>query len=316
MKSIIKLFSEDDAREFCRGLLESPLIRASYDNWGLVRRIIDRFSRLPRFFFLPTDIDVEAPHFAPWWGGVMLREYSNKAVQDLYYLHEMEHAGTMSYGPDRQHVLRDPVTFKNKIRDNEHQASVFSEMTVYCEIPQLREQTFGHEIFVDRFLFPSGIGSEPNPKFLERWRKEPDLLSREMMYARAAVLTSKQSFGNDLAAFWLKRFYAQGREWTKIWTRADKAGDGEGRFVQVERAMVFLREDCWAGDREGALERHLEWLHSPEVMEGETTPFPLEAREFASVYETHKQRYVTAVRELQAGNVPIPLREYSGRWAG
>jgi hypothetical protein len=314
MKSIIKLSSPSDIRDFSCGLLVTPELKSSYDNGGLVRGIIDRFCRLPRFFFLPTDLDLEAPHFSPWWGGIMLREYSNKAVQDLYYLHEMEHAGTMPYGPDVNHVLEDPITFKNKIRDNEHQASVFSEMVVYCEIPSLRPQTFEHEIFVDRFLFPAGAHGAPKREFLERWCTEPDILAKEMMYARAAVLTSRQSCETDLSAFWLKRFYEQGKSWTTIWTKGARDKTALGRFALVERRMVLFREECQALGREAALNRHLEWLESPEITENTTIPFFPEAREFAAAYGFNKQRYLDAVQTQRAGTVPLPLRSYSERW--
>ena len=56
------------------------------------------------------------------------------------------------------------VTFKNKIRDNEHEASALSEMTIYLHHPELRALTFPHEIYVDRFLFPEGDPSKPNQR--------------------------------------------------------------------------------------------------------------------------------------------------------
>ena len=49
---------------------------------------------------------------------------------------------------------------KYKIRDNEHEASTLSEMTIYCEFPQLRKHSFAHEIFVDSFLFAEGFGRD------------------------------------------------------------------------------------------------------------------------------------------------------------
>ncbi len=117
----------------------------------------------------------------------------------------------MPYGPDPSHPLYDPVTLKNKIRDNEHEASTISEMTIYCEFPQLRKMSFPHEIFVDRFLFPDGDLTRVDARMIQRWREEPELVEKEMMYARASVLTSPHVDESDLAAFWLKRFYSQGR---------------------------------------------------------------------------------------------------------
>ena len=308
MQNVIRLASREEIHTFSRMLFETDEIKRSYDQCGLVWDVVERFSKLPRFFFTPSDMNVEAPHFAPWWGGVMLREYDNKAVQDLYYLHEMEHAGTMPYGPDKNHAIDDPVTFKNKIRDNEHQASALSEMTIYCEIPELRRHTFSHPIFVDRFLWPRGTCEKACQKFLDKWKNDPEMLSKEMMYARASVLTSQTDYENDLAAFWLKRFYSQGQAWSKIWTKG-------GRFVQVEKAMVVFRDESLGGDRRIALDRHLQWLFSAEVSEGTSVPFYTQAREFSTVYSAHKNRYLAAVKKNNEGEVIIPNREYSSKWA-
>ena len=152
MKDVIKLATAPDICEFVREeLLHTDVLRRSYDDEGLVYRVARRFSRLPRFFYKPSDEYVtvtdeagktfaeyvESSHFSPWWGGVQMCTYENQVVQDLYYLHEMEHAAMMPYGPDAAHIVTNPVTFKNKIRDNEHEASTLSEMTIYCEFPQL-----------------------------------------------------------------------------------------------------------------------------------------------------------------------------------
>jgi hypothetical protein len=152
MHEIIKLATAKECSEFIRNeLLMTETLKNSYDERGFVRDLIARFVRRPRFFYKPspeylTVVDahgishheyVEAPHFSPWWGGIQLRTYDNPLVQDLYYLHEICHAATMPFGPDSKHALADPVTFKNKIRDNEHEASTLSEMTIYCEFPQL-----------------------------------------------------------------------------------------------------------------------------------------------------------------------------------
>ena len=66
--------------------------------------------------------------------------------------------------------MADPITFKNKIRDNEHEASTLSEMTIYCEFPQLRKHSFQHEIFVDRFLFHDCDHSRVDVRMIQRWR--------------------------------------------------------------------------------------------------------------------------------------------------
>lgn len=314
MRDILSMPHAKACCEFIREeLLQNEILRNSYDEGGLVRRLVASFARRPRFFYHPTAEFVtltdcygnehrefvEAPHFSPWWGGIQLRKYDNKLVQDLYYLHEICHAATMPYGPDAQHCCSDPVTFKNKIRDNEHEASTLSEMTIYCEFPQLRAMSFQHEIFVDRFLFPDGNLQRVDACLIQRWREEPEIVEKEMMYSRAAILTTPRVDESDLAAFWLKRFYSQGKAWTNIWTNpkgeyADiPAG---GRFREVESAMVRFRNECHTHGRTVALERHLEWLMSAPIAQGTGIPFYREAKEFCLSYLQHKLLYLDSLQ--------------------
>jgi len=309
MQNVVPLPHAQECCQYIRErLLQTEMLRQSYDEGGLVAKIVKRFSRRPRFFFEPSHEFVEvvetegavhrefveAPHFSPWWGGIQLRTYDNALVQDLYYLHEFCHAATMPYGPDLAHLCTDPITFKNKIRDNEHEASTLSEMTIYCEFPQLRAMSFQHEIFIDRFLFPTGDRTQVNAKMIQRWREEPEIVEKEMMYARAAILTAPQIDESDLAAFWLKRFYSQGKAWTSIWTNPK----GEytdipigGRFREVEQAMVQFRDDCNTMGRSVALQHHLAWLQSDTIAYGTGIPFYPEAKAFCESYLRHKILY-------------------------
>jgi hypothetical protein len=314
MQDIVKLPVAKDCCDYIRDeLLRTETLRSSFDEGGMVHHLIARFSRRPRFFYKPspevvrkTDTVgkehieyVEAPHFSPWWGGIQLRTYDNPLVQDLYYLHEICHAATMPYGPHPKYPLSDPITFKNKIRDNEHEASALSEMTIYCEFPQLRSMSFQHEIFVDRFLFPSGDWNSVDARLIQRWREEPELVEKEMMYARAAVLTAPQLDESDLAAFWLKRFYSQGKAWTAIWTNPKREypelPEG-GRFRWVESAMIQFRENSYRLGRRDALEQHLDWLLSPEVADGTSIPFYREAVAFCGSYLDHKLLYFESLQ--------------------
>ncbi|MEQ1828496.1 MAG: hypothetical protein ABL921_21215 [Pirellula sp.] len=316
MREVVKLVTAQECCSYVRDeLLQTEVFRSSYDEGGLIRDVLNRFARRPRFFYRPSEEYltvassdglelkeyVEAPHFSPWWGGIQLRTYDNKLVQDLYYLHEIEHAASMPFGPDMHSSLTDPVTFKNKIRDNEHAASTLSEMTIYCEFPQLRRLSFQHEIFVDRFLFPDGDHSRVNVRMIQRWREEPQLVEKEMMYARAAILTSRDIDESDNAAYWLKRFYSQGKAWTTIWTNP-KGEQQElpvgGRFRQVEFAMVKFREECQSMGRKAALDRHIEWLSSPEISGGSDIPFHREAVAFCRSYLVHKQLYFDSLKKI------------------
>ncbi len=316
MREVVKLVTAQECCRFVRNeLLQTEVFRCSYDEGGLIRQVLNRFARRPRFFYKPSEeylsvADengkelkeyVESSHFSPWWSGIQLRSYDNSLVQDLYYLHEIEHAATMPFGPDQNSSLTDPVTFKNKIRDNEHEASTLSEMTVYCEFPELRKLSFQHEIFVDRFLFPDGNHARVDVRMIQRWREEPVLVAKEMMYARAAILTAPDVRESDISAYWLKRFYSQGKAWTAIWTNPKHEHEDiplGGRFRQVESAMVQFREECQSLGRSVALDRHLAWLSSAEISDGTNIPFYREAKAFCQSYLQHKLLYFDGLKKI------------------
>jgi hypothetical protein len=282
MKDIKKLVEPDEIHAFVYNLLKTDAMRQSYDEGGLVFQAVDRFSRLPRIFFSPTDQNIEASHFSPWWGAIEIREYENPAVQDLYYLHEIYHAATMPYAEGLN-----AETQAAKMLDNEHEASAISEMMIYFERPELRLLGFPHAIFVDRFLFPDGDLSKPDPVMQQRWREDPEILTKEMMYARDNVLVEPYVDPADVAAFWLKRFNTQSSIWCDIWSE---------RFNVVEKGMECFRKEARL-NRQQALDNHVAWLLSPEIAEGTNIPFVREAREFAEVYRVHKQQYFDNIAE-------------------
>ena len=306
MKDITKLVEAEDIHAYVMGLWKTDELRSSHRNKGIVWDVVERFAQLPRLFYTPSDIltgtqndsgneYIEAPHFSPWWGAIQLRDYDNKVVQDLYYLHEIEHAGTMPYVRDPKNAVK-----KNKIRTNEHQASTLSEMTIYLEFPGLRAKAFDHPIFVDRFLFPK---KDPNDQslsptrdfnhvnigLLERWKREPHIVTQEMMYERENILTAKRADvpQEDSAAFWLKRFYAQGRAWSDIW---------DERYGVVEGHMIDFRNECQELGRAQALDNHIAFLLSDDIAERTNVPFVREARAFADVYVAEKQKYFDNIR--------------------
>ena len=151
MKKPEILVEAQDIHDYMRKLWRSDLFQQSHDNGGLVHQAVEQFAALPRFFFWPSSDD-ENPHFSAWWGGIQMRDYDNPVIHDLYYFHEIWHAGTMAYMAGMEFE-----NFARKMIDNELEASVMSEMAIYCEMPELRKQAFPYEIFVDRFLFPKGL---------------------------------------------------------------------------------------------------------------------------------------------------------------
>ena len=83
--SIELLVEPGDIHDFVLGLWSDGPIRRSHEQGGYVRELVDRFARLPRFFFQASDQRLEWTHFSTWWGGILLCDYENPAIRDLRY---------------------------------------------------------------------------------------------------------------------------------------------------------------------------------------------------------------------------------------
>ncbi|HEU0097916.1 MAG TPA: hypothetical protein VFQ67_03990 [Allosphingosinicella sp.] len=289
--SIELLVEPADIHDFVLGLWSDGPIRRSHASGGSVKRLVDRFARLPRFFFRASDHRLEWTHFSTWWGGILLCDYDNPAIRDLRYLHEIHHAATLPYIPNGN-----VPTFEAKAFRNEREASTATEMAVYLEFPELRPLTFDHPIFMDRFLYPDGDFGRPDARLLARWRSERDLVFQELMYERTRAILADESEVNpdDPQIIWLRRYGEQGANWVKVWSR---------RFQSVEDAMIRLREDGARGGRRDAARRHLDWLLSPEIAEGTDVPFRTEAAEFRAGFDALIEVYDEAM--IQAHQKPV-----------
>ena len=273
-ESIRLLVEPEEIHQFVLGLWTDGPIRQSHAEGGYVRNLVDRFARLPRFFYSASEQKIEWTHFSTWWGGILLADYDNKAIRDLRYLHEIHHAATLPY-------IRNCniPTFEAKSFRNEREASTFTEMAVYLEFPELRPLTFEHPLFVDRFLFPDGQLEHPDDRLLDRWRTEPDIVFQELMYERSRVIWADDRDVDlqDPQIVWLRRYGEQGANWVEVWSR---------RYQLVEDAMIGLRENCREMGRAEAARRHLDWLTSPEIANGSSIPFREEAVAFHRSFET------------------------------
>lgn len=292
MRDPIVLAEADDIRAFTRDLWRSEFFRRSHDSGGLVHKTVEQFSGLPRFFF-PVTHEAENPHFSAWWGGIQIREYDNPAIHDLYYLHEIWHAGSMVYLPGMEFA-----NFQRKMIDNELEASVVSEMIIYYEIPELRRVTFPYEIFVDRFLFPDGADGDPDPVGLDRWRRNPDLLLASLKLRRRNVMMAQNPNSDDDVEFWIQRYTHQNEMWAHLWY---------ARYDMVEAAMARLIDDCKTIGRKAAIDSFMAWLMSEAVTRGTDIPFPDEAHAFAGVYALNKNLYHTVFEEQNAAQ-PVSYR--------
>ena len=170
MKNLWILIDSGEIREFYRNKWKSETFRAENDRPGsFIAMIVDRAARYPMFTYefsdqpsheTPDKEKTEWAHFGAWWGGITDRQYANPAIHDAYWLHETYHKGFMTYVPNISFE-----GFKDKMFRNELNASMASEIELYMNYPPLRNQTFPHEIFADRFL--------GDPFMMARWRNDP-----------------------------------------------------------------------------------------------------------------------------------------------
>jgi len=281
--SIVPLAEKADIHDYVMSLWSDGPIKRSHQQGGLVKRVIDRFARMPRFFYAPSEQSIEWTHLSTWWGGILLCDYDNPIIRDLRYLHEIYHGATMPYLRDCNLATFEAMNFRN-----EREASCFTEIAIYCELPDMRPMAFDHPIFADRFLFPTGDRTTPDLGWLDRWREDRPLTFQALMYERARVILAKDDEidQGDPQIVWLRRYGEQGAAWIRIWSE---------RFRLVQEAMVTLEERARAGNRRDALAEHLDWLQSEPLTEGSTVPFHREAANFRTTFDALIKAYDEAM---------------------
>ncbi len=271
--SIALLCEREEIHEYVMRLWSDGPIRASHAGQGLVHRIVDRFARVPRIFFEASNLHDEWTHFSPWWGAILLCEYENPAIRDLRYLHEIYHSATMPYVSGMNRAAMAARNFQN-----EREASTFTEIAIYLELPDLRVTTFSHPIFADRIVFPDGDLTTPDADIVERWREDRQAVFQELMFARlGAVLADADEIDvEDPQIIWLRRYAEQGEAWADVWS---------DRHRHVDDAMIALRNNCARLGRREAGRIHLDWLLSPERTGGSDIPFHREAAAFRRTFD-------------------------------
>jgi hypothetical protein len=270
LETIIPLVTPNEIHAFVRNHWQTDIFRQSHDEGGFVHDVIDKFAQMPCFFFQASDEYLEKAHFSTWWRGMQIREYGNPYIHDLYELHEIFHASEMLFHPQLSFEA-----FKRKMQDNELDASVCSEIEAYFRLPALRQNSFGQEIFADRFL--------NDPKTQAHWATDPERTVKELRMHRQNIMMGDMNEAHkDRAEFWIKQFSYQNESWASIWVH---------QYKKVEQAMVAMRDMVDSGDKAKALQNHIAWLTSPEIAQGGTVPFPDEAKAFAGVYWANKAAY-------------------------
>jgi len=271
MKNIIALEKPEEIHAFMKNLWRSEPFRKSHEEGGFIHRHVDSFAWLPRIFAETTNDYLERAHFCTWWNVIMLRpDYDNDVIHDLYLLHETYHAANMSYvsGIGRQ-------AFDEKMQRNELEASVLSEITIYFELPELREASFPYEIYADRFL--------KDEKMQDLWKANRNLAIETFRMMRRNVMVSKPDHKMDKTETWIKRFADQNAAYNVVW--AD-------RFSDIEDQMAILQAAAASGNKSKGLANYLGWLKGESAKDCiHGIPFRLEAELFSPFYWANKEKY-------------------------
>lgn len=290
VESIQLLANKGEIHDYVMSLWSDGPIRRNHADGGEIHALVDKFARTPKIFFEASDHRNEWSHFSPWWGAIQLAEYDNPTIRDLRYLHEIYHAATMPYS--RGMNLR---TMSQRNATNEQEASTFSEIAIYLELPGLRELSFPHPIFADRLLNASDDG-RPDKRLQERWWTQRDAVFQELRYARLQVVLADEDEvdAEDPQTIWLRRYPEQGHIWETVWSK---------RHNLVDDAMVTLRERCETIGRKDAARMHLDWLMSDEIAGDTSIPFHAEAVEFRQTFDALIAAYDKAMADANERSV-------------
>jgi hypothetical protein len=261
MKDLVVLRTPREVTEYVAGLWRTELFRAS----DYVAGWVERLARHPTVFAEMSDLELEYPHFATWFGMTYLRSYPDPAVSDLYYLHEIVHSTLLTYPAKALFTA-----WYRKMNSIEFSASLETEAYVYLGIPGLREISFKDEIWADRFLGAERLG---------------DGLRDVMRQERYRAMQSPDPM--DYCEQQIAAYARQNFEWASTWKL--EASPGVPAFLDVEEHMRAFR----AG--EISVDAHVEWLRRF----GEI-PFPVQARLFAPVYWNNKLSYRLKKHSLPA----------------
>jgi hypothetical protein len=286
MKNMTILITPAEIHTYMRALFRTDDFRQSYDRGGLVYQAVDKFAAHPKFFYEMTDRTLEYGHFTSWWGGMQLRpdEYKQDAIHDLYYLHEITHAGTMPVHPGLQYD-----TFMQILGDNEADASVTSEIAAYFDMPDLRKKSFPFAIYADRFLH--------DLVYQQWWAGNQQDFTESMKYKRRNLM-HPDYVPTDSPETWIHNFAAQNMALGPVWK--DRVND----VVSMIWAMRTGCRDPQIGPAR-AMQTQMDYLLSDPVSEGTAIPFVREAQAAAPIIWANKTKYADSLKADTQATTPV-----------
>ena len=261
MKDLVALRTSGDVVDYVRALWRTDVFRSS----SYVEEWVQRVAQHPVVFADMTDVELEHPHFATWFGMTYRRSYTDGTISDLYYLHEIIHACLLTYQPD----IRFTAWYR-KMTGIELSASLETECYVYLREPGLREISFPDEIWADRYL---GAGQSRLGDSLR------DVI-RQDRYRAMQHPDPMDYCEQQIAAYARQNF-----EWANGWKL--EVAPGRPAYREVEEHMSAFRAGALS------IDQHVDWLSQSGDI-----PFVTQARAFAPVY--WKNKISVKVRAVQA----------------
>lgn len=239
-----------------------------------VRPIIDQLVRTPIVFVSTEDV-VETSHFTTWMRAIQLRKYDNPVISDMYYLHELWHAATMEYTPNLPWNR-----WFTKMVTNEFESSLASEVFVYFHYPELRKDSFPHDIWADRFLNDEEFMGRVRSSFHHFGRLSQYIID-EVSAARKRAMVTPDPF--DYLELQIHNYLAQNQKFAHIWKNS---------YNDVETEMSRIIEKCHTTEKFNEL--LCDFLVNTSDLE-HGIPFYNEAVQFYDVYIQGKKNYGNSV---------------------
>jgi hypothetical protein len=241
-----------------------------------------------------TDAKLTDGHFSTYLGAIERRAYkpnprryrSHLHVQELYTLHECDHIRKWRRGRKELRESGERETFQDWVKrmsSSEREASLISECYAYVHIPGLRELTFTHPIWVDRFMEGVAVVQGINDQGTRG-------IERFIEARRLQALSSPSN--DDYIEHQIERYDYQNIQWGRIWA---KPLGGPGPDAETP-AFRLVEAHMGRGDLPDLAE-HRAWLdrmtHRHVGPDGTLyeEPFPRQAADFEPIYHETNEKF-------------------------
>lgn len=206
----MKYLTKKESQSFLKSVFSSDLFKKQIEkNDSALNKIILEASKYPISIYQMKDLDFERSNFTSWVRCLSLKNYENIYIQDLYYLHEILHIATMTFLKNDDFDL-----WCQKMSSNEARVSLFTEVLVYFEIPELRPNSFKDKIWADYFLTPENISL---------YKENPSKIIKRIYKQRLKAYKNPQNKEEEQIAYWGKRNSVFFNVWKNDYLKVEKS---------------------------------------------------------------------------------------------